>query len=98
MNFIIPVYCNTATTYSFVDPFLTTCRIDVADFGNYEIHSVSYYFLTHNPGVINGSSPGSVFISFNSCHCFLSWRSWIITTHLLPVQPHRSEEYHDHIE
>jgi len=27
--------------YSCVESFLTTCRIDVANFGNYEIHSVA---------------------------------------------------------
>src|SRR5690625_4093973 len=42
MNFIIPVYCNIDTTYSCDEPFLTKYCIDVADFGNYEIHSVTH--------------------------------------------------------
>jgi len=33
------VWCNADTTYSFVEPFLTTYFIDVAGFGNYELHS-----------------------------------------------------------
>jgi len=40
MNFIIRIYRHTNTVYSFVEPFLTTYRIDVAGFGNDEIHTV----------------------------------------------------------
>ena len=40
MNFIIRIYRHTNTVYSFVEPFLTTYRIDVAVFGDYEIHSI----------------------------------------------------------
>ena len=53
MNFIILVLCNTVTIYSFVEPFLTTYCIDVADFGNYEIHSVIYFFRNKQEGEMN---------------------------------------------
>jgi len=41
MNFIICILRYVNTTCSFVEPFETTCCIDIADFGNYEIHLVT---------------------------------------------------------
>ena len=50
MNFIIRIYRHTDTTYSFVGPSLTTFRIDVADYGDYEIllHIFPFIFLQKN--------------------------------------------------
>jgi len=39
MNSIIPIYSYTIAACNCIDSFTTTCRIDVADYGNYEIHS-----------------------------------------------------------
>ena len=39
-NFIIGSYHHDTTTCSFVESFLTACCSDVADLGNYKIHSV----------------------------------------------------------
>jgi len=40
VNFIIRILCHITTTCSSVGAFETTCCIDVANFGHYEIHSV----------------------------------------------------------
>lgn len=39
MNFIIRIYGYINPTYSYVGAFLTTCRINIAGFGNYKIHT-----------------------------------------------------------
>jgi len=40
VNFIIPIYSQSVTICSFVEPFLTTYSNESAKFGNYEIHSI----------------------------------------------------------
>ncbi len=42
MNFIIRILRYVTSTCSFVEPFETTCWIDIARFGNYEIHSNAF--------------------------------------------------------
>lgn len=40
VNFIIRIWCHITPTCSFVEAFLTTCHIDIAVSGNYDIHSL----------------------------------------------------------
>jgi len=38
MNFIIRILCHITSTCIYVELFESTCCIDIADIGNYEIH------------------------------------------------------------
>ena len=40
VNFIIRILCHVTSTCSSVGAFETTCCIDIADVGHYEIHSI----------------------------------------------------------
>ena len=64
--FIIRIYSQSSTIYSFVEPFLTTYSTESADFGYDEIHSSTYFLMIsvcitmNNPPIAqyNGNAAG----------------------------------------